>query len=434
VVLDVTERKHADEERAALLEREQQARAEAERANQMKDEFLATLSHELRTPLNAILGWSHLLRDLRLTEQERAKGISIIERNARVQIQLIEDLLDMSRIISGKLWLDVQCVELAAIIEETVESVRPAAAAKQIELQALLEPHSGSVNGDPNRLQQILWNLLNNAIKFTPAKGRVQVTLKRSSSPQHITPCAEISVADTGQGITADFLPYVFDRFRQQDGSSTRRFGGLGLGLGIVRHLVQLHGGTVQAHSPGAGQGATFTVSLPLAAVPSSDTVTPTSSTANEKRLLAKSLTSDKPDPAKREESGPPKLGGLRILVVDDEWDARDLLRKLLIERDAQVVVATSAREALDVMGREKFDVLISDIGMPGEDGYHLIRQMRLLSEAEGGLTPAIALTAYARADERHQALRAGFNLHLAKPVEPAKLIATIVDVAGLKQ
>ena len=416
---DVTERKRTEEtlrlaaaDREGLLASERMARSDAERASRMKDEFLATLSHELRTPLNAILGWSQILNDKERTAEDLAEGLEAIERNARSQTQIIEDLLDMSRIISGKVRFDVQQVDLAGIVRVATETVKPAADARGVRLQAVLDPHAGPVSGDPSRLQQIFWNLLNNAVKFTPRGGRVQVLLERINS--HL----EVSIADTGEGIRPEFLPHVFDRFRQSDASTTRRHGGLGLGLAIVKQLVELHGGTVHARSPGEGQGATFVVSLPLTAIH------PDPSPAQERRHPK--------TPEYRLPSEPcANLAGTKVLVVDDEPDVRSLVKRFLEDCEAIVVIAGSADEAFGLVPTERPDVIVSDIGMPGEDGYSLIRRVRALSPEEGGDTPALALTAYARAEDRVRAVMAGFQQHVAKPVEPAELIALVASLAG---
>ncbi|MEP7069141.1 MAG: ATP-binding protein [Usitatibacter sp.] len=397
-------------EREKLLESERFARGEAERASQMKDEFLATLSHELRTPLSSILGWSQVLRGGGKNPGDLQKGLDIIERNTRVQTQLIEDLLDMSRIISGKVRLDIQPVEPMSFIEAAIETVRPGAEAKGIRIDKILDPHAGPVSGDPNRLQQVVWNLLSNAIKFTPKDGKVQVLLERVDS--HI----EVSVADTGMGIESKFIDHVFERFRQQDSSTTRRYGGLGLGLSIVKHLVELHGGTVRARSAGQGQGATFSVQLPLAVV---------NRPAEESRShprTAKALPS-----AIRMVD----LTGLTVLVVDDQPDARNLIARVLADCNARVATAASAEEALALVESERPDVLVSDIGMPDVDGYELLRRVRALGPERGGKVPAIALTAFARSEDRTRALRAGFVVHVSKPVEPTELIATVASVAG---
>ena len=395
---------------AHLYERERAARAEAERMGALKDEFLATLSHELRTPLGAILGWAQVLRQRRSnTQAEVNEGLDVIERNARVQKQLIEDLLDMSRITSGKVRLDIQPVEPASFIEAAIETVRPSAEAKGIRLQKILDPLAGPIAGDPHRLQQVLWNLLSNAIKFTPKDGRVQVILQRVNS--HI----EIAVVDSGIGIKPEFLQHVFERFRQADASSTRHHGGLGLGLSIVKSLVELHGGTVQAHSEGEGHGATFSVHLPVTAVQRSSAVPrmhPTSTPTTSAFL-------------------PTDLGGLTIVVVDDQPDAQRLLQRVLAECGARAMVAGSAAEALAVLEKESADLLVSDIGMPEADGYELLRRVRALPPERGGRVKAIALTAFARTEDRTRALRAGFQAHVSKPVDPSELVATIASVLG---
>ncbi|HEY0169484.1 MAG TPA: PAS domain S-box protein [Pyrinomonadaceae bacterium] len=383
---------------------------EAREANRLKDEFLATVSHELRTPLTSILGWAHMLRTGQFDGKSAANAFETIERNARAQAQLIEDLLDVSRIITGKLRIDVRPIDPNSFIEAAVEAVRPAAEAKGVRVQKVIDTGLVSVSGDPVRLQQVIWNLLSNAIKFTKRGGRIQVRLERVNS--HV----EIAVSDTGSGIAHDFLPHVFDRFRQADGTTTRHHGGLGLGLAIVRHLVELHGGSVRAESPGEGQGSTFTVLLPVAPVYSNDSA--------EERV----------HPAARETlpafECPDRLDGLRVLVVDDEPDTREMLRAGLVHCGAEVSVAGSAEEALSEMGNSPPDVLISDIGMPDEDGYALIRKVRGLPAARGGNVPAIALTAYARTEDRLQALRAGYHMHVTKPVELTELAAVVSSLA----
>ena len=412
---DISERKRAEQERQALLSAEQRAREDAERASRMKDEFLATLSHELRTPLNAILGWSQILADGPKDAEDLSEGLRTIERNARAQTQIIEDLLDMSRIISGRVRLDVQRIDLASVVRSAIETTKPAADAKGIRLQAVLDPSAGPVSGDPNRLQQVMWNLLTNAIKFTPKGGRVQVVLERVNS--HL----EVSVTDTGEGIGLEFLPHVFDRFRQADASTTRRHGGLGLGLAIVKQLVELHGGSVCAKSLGAGQGSTFSVALPLTAVhpepePALERRHPYVATGSAAAVLPDDLCL--------------RLKGVKVLVVDDEPDARGLLRRLLEDCNAVVSTAESADEAMRRVTEERPDVLVSDIGMPGEDGYSLIRRVRALGGENGGNVPAVALTAYARAEDRVKSVLAGFQMHIAKPVEPAEVIAMVASLA----
>jgi PAS domain S-box-containing protein len=409
VIQDITEQKQAEAERDQVLEREKALRAKAEEASRLKDEFLATVSHELRTPLTAILGWAHLLRTGKFEDKESLKALETIERNARSQAQLIDDLLDVSRIITGKLRLDIRAVDPNFFIESAIEAVRPAAEAKGIRVQKIMDTGVVSVSGDPVRLQQVVWNLLSNAIKFTPKGGRVQVRLERVNS--HI----EIVVSDTGVGITPEFLPHVFDRFRQADQQTTRQHGGMGLGLAIVHHLVELHGGNVRAESEGEGKGATFTVLLPVAPVYQSSDV--------EERV----------HPAARDTlpsyECPERLDGLRVLVVDDEPDTRELLKIGLNQCGADVIVAGSAAEALEAIATTMPDVLISDIGMPGEDGYSLIRRVRELPAESGGRVPAIALTAYARTEDRMQALRAGYQMHVPKPVELAELVAIVASL-----
>ena len=414
VTVDITDRKAAEAQREELLQAERAARADAERLSRLKDEFLSTLSHELRTPLNAILGWSQLLASSQVTPGEMAEGLATIERNARIQTQLIDDLLDMSRILSGRIRLDVQHVDLAEVIRASISTVQPAADAKQLRMQTILDPHAGPVSGDPARLQQVLWNLLSNSIKFTPRGGRIQVVLERVNS--HL----EIAVNDNGQGIDPDFLPHVFDRFRQGDASTTRLYGGLGIGLSLVKHLVELHGGSVRAKSPGENQGATFIVALPLAAV--HDSLPGDRQHPRSQLSQAQSAAAQPPAPS---------LEGVRVLIVDDEPDARDLLKRVLQYRQSQVVLASGGREALDILNSQRFDVIVSDIGMPEIDGYELIRRIRELPPEQGGKTPAIALTAFARSEDRRRTMLSGFQIHISKPVEPPELIATVANLAG---
>ena len=399
---DVTQQRAQAQEWQHLLESEQAARREAERANLMKDEFLATLSHELRTPLSAIFGWAQILKMRASDPQQVAEAVDIIDRNVRVQTQLIEDLLDMSRIISGKIRLDVQHIELPEVIRAAVEAVRPAIDAKGIRLEQVVDPRVGAVSGDFGRLQQVLWNLLTNAVKFTPKEGRIHVLAERVNS--HI----EVSISDTGEGIDPEFLPHIFQRFSQADGSITRHHGGLGLGLSIVKSLVELHGGSVRADSAGHGQGATFTVRLPLRPVKHED------DSATHPRV-AISAPIVHPDLA--------KLRGVRVLVVDDEPDARELMKRFLSHSQAVPVLAASAAEAEQLLSTLHPDVIISDIGMPGEDGYQFMRHVR----HSGVKAPAIALTAFARAEDRVRSLQAGFQAHLPKPFEPAELLAMII-------
>lgn len=402
---DITEQRRLEQERAELLAAEQAARAEAERANRLKDEFLATVSHELRTPLTAMIGWLQMLRSGQLAEARHAHALETVERNARTQAQLVEDILDVSRIMSGKLHLEVVPVALADVVEAAIESVRPAATAKGIRLQATLDSHA-QVLGDPMRLQQIAWNLVANAVKFTPRGGRVQVVVAREGS------AAVVRVADTGQGIAAEFLPFVFERFRQADGGITRRFGGLGLGLAIVKHLAEQHGGTILADSEGEGRGATFTVRLP---------VSPARTTAPRRPETARAL------PLR------PELVGLVVVVVDDEPDTRELLREVLEGAGMTVHVASGTREALARVRDVRPDLVVSDLGMPDEDGFAFVQQLRALPEDEGGRIPAVALTALARTEDRTRALLAGFRAHVPKPIDLAELLAVLVSLAPVR-
>ncbi len=408
IVTDITDRKQAESEREQLLKREQEARAEAEAANRMKDEFLATLSHELRTPLNAMLGWTQLLRTRKFNEATTARALETIDRNTKSLQQLIEDVLDVSRIITGKLRLNICPVEIVPIIEAAIETVQPAAEAKNIQIDLGLDASVGAILADANRLQQVFWNLLSNAVKFTPKGGRVEVRLDRINSR------IQVRVSDTGQGIAPEFLPYVFDRFRQADSSSTRSHGGLGLGLAIVRHLVELHGGTVRAESQGEGKGATFIVDLPIRAVRIQ---------ASEPEQLQPKVTSEP-------QSCALSLERLRVLVVDDEADARELLTTILTQYGAEVTAVATAGEALEAIKKSQLDVLVSDIGMPGEDGYSLIRKIRAIDPNQGGKIPAVALTAYAGVQDQRQTLSAGFQVHLPKPVNPSQLATVLGNLA----
>lgn len=417
IIEDVTERVareaelHAQiEARSKLLASEKLARSEAERANRLKDEFLATISHELRNPLNAIMGWAHMLRLGKLTDANAERAVETIYRNAKSQAQLVADLLDVSRIISGKLRLDVRTVDLIYIINAAIDSVRPAVDAKGIRLQTLLDPAGGPISGDADRLQQIVWNLLTNAVKFTPRGGRIQVKVQRINS--HV----EIVVSDSGVGISKEFLPYVFDRFRQADASTTRIHGGLGLGLSIVRQLVDLHGGSVSVHSEGEGKGATFTITLPFVGVVSNQEGESVHPTQGDESASFEGL---------------PSLQGLKVLVVDDEPDTRELIREVLKECGSEVITSQSAAEALVALEEHKPDILISDLGMPDEDGYSLISKIRALPEDRGGQIPAAALTAYARAEDRMRVLRSGFQFHLPKPVDSAELVTVVASLAG---
>jgi PAS domain S-box-containing protein len=400
-VNDITARREIELERAALLQAEREARRAAEHANRAKDEFLATVSHELRTPLNAMLGWAHILARRGSDPALLQEGLGVIERNARGQAQLIADLLDMSRIVSGKLRLEIESVDLHEVVRAAVDTVAPGARARDIRIELALEPRLGPVQGDPQRLQQVVWNLLSNAVKFSRVGGRVDVTLRRDGA------CCQLLVQDAGQGIEPDLLPHVFDRFRQADSSTTRRHGGLGLGLSIVRQLVQLHGGEVEAHSTGAGQGACFVIRLPLMQGQPDLTRPPTPRAGEPQRQVS--------------------LAGLTVLAVDDEADGLSVVRELLEEHEARVLTASTAVEALQLIGAARPDILLSDIGMPEVDGYELIRRVR----AAGTLVPAVALTAYARPEDQLRALRAGYQAHLAKPLQPEALLDTVALLAG---
>jgi PAS domain S-box-containing protein len=408
VARDITERKLVERELERLLLAEKGSRAQAEEASRLKDEFLAVVSHELRTPLNAIMGWASLLK-MRNLDEQTMRAIETIQRNAQTQNQLIGDLLDVSRIVSGQLRLNIRPFELISVINAAIEVIQPSADAKSIRVQTVLDPAAGSIAGDPDRLQQIFWNLLSNAIKFTPSRGRVQVRLQRINS--HV----EIVVSDTGKGIEPGLLPHVFERFRQGDGSTTREHGGLGLGLAIVRHLVELHGGVVRAFSDGEGKGSEFRVELPISVASRSAQLD------DESRVH--------PSVGENLSGAMPSLTGLRILLVDDEPDAREILSAILREAGAEVVTAKAARTGLELVTRWKPEVLISDIGMPGEDGYDLIRKVRALSPDQGGQVPAIALTAFARTQDRLRVLSAGYQTHVPKPVEPIELATVIASL-----
>jgi len=411
VTRDLTERKQAEEQRLQLA-REQVARSEAETASRARDEFLATISHELRSPLNSILGWAAMLRQKAAGDPNLTRGLETIERNARAQAKLIEDLLDVSRIISGKIRLAMMPVALSSIIQGSIESIRPAAEAKGIRLDVLLDPRAGLVSGDPDRLRQVMWNLLSNAVKFTNRGGVIKVRL------QHVDSHIEVKVSDTGKGISTEFLPYVFDRFRQQDSSISRKHGGLGLGLGIVRNLVELHGGQVQADSPGEGNGATFTVRLPMLVTRDSDALLGSGGMSQSAGGDQASLTYEA------------SLEGVIILVVDDEADARELMTAILAERNARVTAVASPSEAYDTLEWLKPDLIVSDLAMPGEDGYSFIRNVRLREARERrGWTPAVALTAHARLEDRLRALSAGYQAHVAKPVDSTELVSVIASL-----
>ncbi len=409
LVLDVTARKVAEEERSALLMRERDLRKHAEEADRLKDEFLATLSHELRTPLTSILGWASLVRNGEVEGANVDRALETIERNARSQARLIDDLLDVSRIITGNLRLDLRPIDLAPIVDAAIDGLRPTAGAKQIQLHSHSDTKGCLVRGDPNRLRQIIWNLLLNAIKFTPRAGSVTVRLKC------VEPHAQLIVSDTGEGISAEFLPYAFDRFRQAEGSMSRRQGGLGLGLAVVRHLVELHGGNVRAESGGEGQGSTFTVDLPLAV---------------ERRDPARA-EDRKREIERRKGERLARIDGLRVLLVEDDDDSRWLLGTMLKRQGAAVTSTSSSLEALNAFEVAAPDVVISDLGMPEENGLELMRKLRMFPAGRGGLVPAIALTGYATPKDRERALAAGFQLHLAKPVEASELIAAIFSLVG---
>ena len=399
VTRDIRDRKLAEAEREQLLAREQAAREQAETANRIKDEFLAVLSHELRSPLNPILGWSKLLQDRKLDEKRTTYALETIERNALLQVQLIDDLLDVARILRGKLSLNAAPVNLAATITAALETVRLAAEAKSIQIQTMLQPDVGRILGDSGRLQQVIWNLMSNAVKFTPQGGRIELRLEQ------FCPHAQITVSDTGKGIHPDFLPHVFEYFRQADSATTRQFGGLGLGLAIVRQIVELHGGTVQAASPGVGQGATFTVRFPL---------------LQQQSAISQQVRESKP---------PSGLQGIKVLVVEDTTDMREYITFVLEQEGAKVVAVTTAAQALTALAQFQPEVLVSDIGLPEVDGYMLMRQVRMRSQEQGGQIPAIALTAYAGEINQQQAIEAGFQRHLAKPVEPEALVKVIADL-----
>lgn len=397
---EISKRRRAEEQRDHLLASERAAREQAERANRLKDQFLGALSHELRTPLTAILGWCELLQQTDSTDPTVAEAVATIQRNARAQSRLIEDLLDMTRINAGTLSLDLHPIPAAAPILAAIDTIRPAAQAKQIRIHHELDP-SLRVLADSMRLQQIAWNLLANAVKFTPQSGEVRVTL--AAAPPNML----LTVSDTGEGIPADFLPHLFTRFRQVDGTTARRHGGLGLGLSIVKSLVELHGGAVKATSPGPGRGATFEISLPLAQAPA-----PTG------------INIDAPTPA------PLSLRGLKVLVVEDEPDLRAMIARLLERAGAIVQAQSSARDALVALNSFEADVLVSDIGMPGQDGYAMLRELRQREAHNGRSLPAIALTAYARDVDRQQAIDSGFQAHIPKPIDPAQLLSTVASFA----
>jgi PAS domain S-box-containing protein len=410
VLRDVTERMRADEERLSALQEARKARQEAEYSNRVKDEFLATISHELRTPLTAILGWIRMLRAGKLDQTARAKALEVIDRNVRSQAQLIEDLLDISRITMGKLRLDVRPIQPASVISAAVESLRFAADARQIRIQTVLDSNAGPIAGDFERLQQVVWNLLSNAIKFTPKGGRIQIVLERVNS--HI----EIRVTDTGRGLKPEFLPYIFNRFTQAEAVTTRTHGGLGMGLAIARAIIELHGGGISAASEGEGKGSTFTLNIPL-------------------MPISRELPPDRVHPqvswTEISLECPPEVAGLRVLVVDDDGDTCDMIRAALDQCGAVVQTASSAESALQLFRSSQPDVLISDIGMPEVDGYELIRRIREIEHGLGTKVPAVALTAFARIEDRVKSLASGYQMHVAKPVEPAELLTIVASLSG---
>ncbi len=405
-VLDISDRKHAAVEREAAYQREHAARTQAEEATRLKDEFLANLSHELRTPMNAIIGWTHLLKTGRLDDAQRQRAMESIDRGARSQAKLIEDLLDVSRIVSGKLSLTMTPVDLRAVLSAAIDSQRPAAQTKNIRLEMGTAAPDCAVVGDVGRLQQVFLNILSNALKFTPAGGEVSVTLESTDD------CACVSIADTGEGLSTEFLPYVFDRFRPADGTSTRNHMGLGLGLAIVKHVVEMHGGTVVAESEGVGKGATFVVTLPL---------------AGEVEGRPRGPLADRMPGA----HVPPAALGIRVLIVEDDVETRDILAAILDRAGFSYRIATRASEALTVLDDWQPDVIVSDIGMPDMDGYTFARQLRARTAAQGGQIPALALSAFARAEDRELALRSGYQAHIAKPVDPADLVKAIATLTG---
>lgn len=428
---DITERKRAEEavqklaaERAMLLESERIARSEAERLGRLKDEFLATLSHELRTPLSAILGWASLLQKPNVKPNDVADGLQIIVRNARLQAQLVSDLLDMNRIVSGKLRLDPAIVDLRKVAEHVISSFRPTASTKDVELVLVGEAESLEVSADGNRIQQIIWNLISNAIKFTPEGGRVEIACAGEGD------MAVITIKDSGEGIAPEFLPHIFERFRQADPSYTRRHGGLGLGLAIAKQLVELHGGNIDVRSEGPGQGSTFMVRLPLKEPAEEGGCAERAPTAGHSATNGRSLAAPSSDGQISGDS----LRGVRVLVVDDEPDSVNLARRILEDCSAEVTVASSAAEAVEYFRHHRPDVLISDIGMPVEDGYSLMRRIRRITDEDDSFLPAIALTAFARAEDRERSLQAGFQLHVSKPVNPWELVRAVLAVTSTER
>jgi len=410
IARDITDKKMLEQQAADALEDARRARHQAELASRTKDEFLAMVSHELRTPLTSVVGWVRMLRAGNLPPERVEQALEVIDRNIRSQAQLIEDLLDISRITMGKLRLDVRPVQPAAVINAAVESLRFAADARRIRIQTVLDSHAGPVAGDFERLQQVVWNLLSNAIKFTPKGGRVQVVLERVNS--HI----EIRVADTGRGIKREFLPFIFDRFSQSEPSTTRTHGGLGMGLAISKAILELHGGTISAYSEGEGKGSTFTISIPIMAVNKQDVPL--------ERVHPREWTEISVE-------CPPEISGLKVLVVDDDSDTCDMIRAVLEQCGGQVHTATDADAALDAFSTWKPAVLISDIGLPEVDGYELLRRIREQEKHSGGKVPAVALTAFARIEDRVKALAAGYQMHVAKPVEPGELLTIVASLAG---
>jgi PAS domain S-box-containing protein len=409
VARDITARKRSEEERERLIAQVMAARRAAEEANRLKDDFLATVSHELRNPLNSIVGWAGLLSGGKLDEKKTARGIEAIIRAAQAQDQIINDLLDVSRIISGRLRLDVRSMKLIEVVESAIDNVRPAAEAKQISLQVMLDPAAGPASGDPDRLQQVFWNLISNAVKFTPRNGRIQIQSQRINSH------SEVVISDTGIGIEPQFLPFVFDRFRQGDSGTNRQSTGLGLGLSIVRSLVEMHGGNVRVESKGKDMGSSFTVRLPILIAPQ---------TIDDARVHPTV------DELKSTDAGP-SLEYLKVLVVDDEDGAREITAAILSEAQAEVRTAASAEEALQILDEWQPQVLVADIGMPDVDGYEFIRRVRARGAQRGGNIPAAALTAYARAQDRMRVLSAGFQIHIPKPIQPAELVTVVASLAN---
>jgi CheY-like chemotaxis protein len=410
---DITERKRAEEERERLLLQEKEAREEAETASRMKDEFLATISHELRTPLTAILGWASMLNRGSLSQCQTRHALQVIQQSARSQARLVDDILDTARIITGRLKLDAHPVKIERVFQAAIDVIRPSAEAKRIALQAGIDDRSSIVFGDANRVQQVIWNLLSNAVKFTSEGGRVEAGLSRSGG--HV----EITVTDTGMGIEPEFMPYVFDRFRQADSTSTRKYSGLGLGLAIVRHVVEMHGGTVAASSPGKGQGATFKVRFPIAS--------PDILLQPVKRAPGPEV---KQPTQPNHVDGKHNLAGIRVLVVDDDLDTLEVLKVILQNRGAEVITASSAGDALQALEQSLPDALVSDLAMPEHDGYELIAEIRQRGPERGGNIPAVALTAYARVEDRMRALTAGFHMYLPKPVDSNELVAVVANLA----